>query len=112
MHVLHLNKKEKRHGIYLWAKKNDYHICFLQETYCTQANSIKCKRGWSGDIIHSHTNSTYSRGVAILLNKKLDYSKYSLVRNHVCVAQSFLITGFPYVGIRCSRENEYCINKQ
>ena len=40
------------------------------------------------------------------------HSKYSLVRNHVCVAQSFLITGFPYVGIRCSRENEYCINKQ
>ena len=40
------------------------------------------------------------------------YSKYSLVRNRICVAKSFLITGFPYVGIRCSRENEYCINKQ
>ena len=37
------------------------------------------------------------------------YSKYSLVRNHVCVVQSFLISGFPYVGIRCSRGNEYCI---
>ena len=43
---------------------------------------------------------------------KVVHSKYSLVRNRVCVAQSFFITGFPYVGIRCSRENEYCINKQ
>ena len=45
-----------------------------------------------------------------VINKQIKVmynSKYSLVRNHVCVAQSFLITGFPYVGIRCSRENEY-----
>ena len=39
-------------------------------------------------------------------------SKYSLVKNRVCVVRSFLITGSPYVGIQCSRRNEYRINKQ
>ena len=50
----------------------------LQETYCKQANNVKFKKGWRGDVrgdvIHSCTNSTHSRGVSILLSKKFNYT--------------------------------------
>ena len=70
LNVRGLNSKEKRCIVYSWIKKNSYRICMLQETYCTQANNVKFEKGWRGDVIHSCTNSTHSRGVSILLSKK------------------------------------------
>ena len=78
LNVRGLNSKEKRCIVYSWIKKNSYHICMLQETYCTQANNVKFKKGWRGDIIHSCTNSTHSRGVSILLSKKINYTVINL----------------------------------
>ena len=77
LNVRGLNRKDKRSIVYSWIKKNSYDICFLQETFCTLQNSAKFKRGWNGEQCHSYTNSTHSRGVAILLNKNLDYNVVS-----------------------------------
>ena len=74
LNVRGLNSKEKRSIVYSWIKKNSYHICMLQETYCTESNKVKFKKGWRGDVIHSCTNSTHSRGVSILLSRKLNYT--------------------------------------
>ena len=72
LNVRGLNNKEKRNIVYSRTKKNSYHICLLQETYCTETNKVKFKKGWRGDVIHSCTNSTHSRGVSIGLSKKLN----------------------------------------
>ena len=77
LNVRGLNRKDKRSIVYSWIKKNSYDICFLQETFCTLQNSAKFERGWSGEQCHSYTNSTHSRGVAILLSKNLDYNVIS-----------------------------------
>ncbi len=72
LNVRGLHNSNKRNVIYRWIKENRYDICCLQETYCTKPNNDKFKKGWSGEIYHSFSNSTHSRGVCILLNKKLN----------------------------------------
>ena len=74
LNVRGLNNNNKRNVIYSRIKKELYDICLVQESYCTLANSDKFKRGWKGEILHSYYNSTHSRGVSILFNRKLDYT--------------------------------------
>ena len=62
----------KRNSIYRWLKDNKYHIRCIQESFCTQANIAQFKKGWDGEIYHSLSNSTHSRGVSIMLSKHLN----------------------------------------
>ena len=77
LNVRGLNNNDKRNIIYSWIRKESYDICLLQESYCTLENSEKFKRGWKGDMLHSYSDSTHSRGVSILFNRKLDYTVLS-----------------------------------
>ena len=73
LNVRGLNNNNKCNVIFSWVKEL-YDICLVQESYCTLANSDKFKRGWKGEILHSYSNSTHSRSVSILFNRKLDYT--------------------------------------
>ncbi len=72
LNVRGLNNTSKRNVIFRWIEENRYDICCLQETYCTKPNNVKFKKGWPGELYHSFSNSTHSRGVCILLHKKLN----------------------------------------
>lgn len=45
----------------------------LQETHLTDTEHLKLKRDWVGQVFYSSYNSK-SRGVAILINKKLNFT--------------------------------------
>ena len=72
LNVRGLHNSFKRNSIYRWLKDNKYHICCIQESFCTQANIAQFKRGWDEDIYHSLSNSAHSRGVSIMLSKNLN----------------------------------------
>lgn len=71
---------KKRYGIYRWLKAMKFDICLLQETYVTNDYIDIVNKGWHGQIFHSTSNSTHSRGVSILIKNNLPYkviSKYT-----------------------------------
>ena len=72
LNVRGLHNSIKHNSIYRWLKDNKYHICCIQESFCTQANIAQFKRGWDGDIYHSLSDSTHSKGVSIMLSKNLN----------------------------------------
>ena len=73
------NNDVKRNSLFRWMANNFYDICLLQETYCVESNAKLFQRGWSGDILHSFSNSCHSRGVCIILRKRF---KYNLMSYH------------------------------
>ena len=79
LNVRGLNDKVKRNNVYRWIDEKKYDICLIQETFCTKESRAKFDRDWKGKILHSFTNSSHSRGVAILLNKS---TKYSIITSH------------------------------
>ena len=62
---------EKRVKIYdrLTAIKVD--IALLQETHYVEKNEVKYNSRWFGKAYHCYSDSTFSRGVSILLRKDL-----------------------------------------
>ncbi len=92
MNIVSLNVRglrgEKRHAIFRWLNEKKYDICLLQETYCTDNFISKFKRGWSGEIVHSTTNSAHSRGVCIMFKKDLNYN---IIDVHKCENGRLLI---------------------
>ncbi|VDI10222.1 Hypothetical predicted protein [Mytilus galloprovincialis] len=62
----------KRKSMFLWLKKFQSDIIFLQETHSTESYETIWKREWGGDIYFSH-GETNSKGVAILFNSSTDY---------------------------------------
>ena len=70
LHVRGL-RGSKRYVIYNYLKENRYHVCLLQEIFCTDEFIGKIKKGWQGEILHSCSNSKHSKGVSILFAKDL-----------------------------------------
>ena len=62
----------KRQSLLLWLKKFNCDIIFLQETHSVVSVENRWKSEWGGDIFFSHGESN-KKGVAILVNNKLDY---------------------------------------
>ena len=79
LNVRGLHNSSKRHTVHRWLKENKYNLCCLQETYCIKSLDVRFKRGWSGDIFHSFSNSTHSRGISIMICKGL---KYKVTSHH------------------------------
>ena len=77
LNVRGLNNHTKRHTIYKWIRKNDYGICFLQETFCISNLKQQFQKGWNGDIFHSFSDSSHSRGVCIMLHNNISYKSLS-----------------------------------
>ncbi|CAC5379210.1 unnamed protein product [Mytilus coruscus] len=62
----------KHKSMFLWLKKFQSDIIFLQETHSIELYETIWKREWGGDIYFSHGEKN-SRGVAILFNSSTDY---------------------------------------
>ena len=71
-------RSSKRYNIYSWLRDNKFHICLLQETYCTKDFEVIVRKGWNGEIIHSNSESSHSKGVCILFAKDLAYNTISV----------------------------------
>ena len=64
--------------VFNWIKCSQYDVCLLQETFCTRSTDGQYHNGWSGEIFHSFSNSTHSRGVCIMLSKNFSYNVLSV----------------------------------
>ncbi len=69
-----MNNEEKRRIIFRWISDNNIKVAFLQETFCTREFSKFKDLGWSGEIKHNLSDSSHSRGVAIMFHSSLDYN--------------------------------------
>ena len=72
VNVRGLNTYEKRVKIYDWLSDSKLDIAILQETHYVERNITKFDARWFGKSIHSFSDSSFSRGVSILLRKDLD----------------------------------------
>ena len=66
-----MNNYIKRSKIFNWAKTQRIDILFLQETFWTAEILQKCCNDWDGECYINPTDSSHSRGVAILISKHL-----------------------------------------
>ncbi len=69
INVRGLNDEKKRRNIIAWLQDNQAKIVFLQETFCKVDYPEFNNKQWT--TLHNFTNSTHSRGVAIMLNNSL-----------------------------------------
>ncbi len=69
--------KRKKHLSYLKQKKTD--IAFIQETHLNEAESVKLKRDWVGQVYYS-TYSSRKRGVIILIRRNINFQ---LIKQYV-----------------------------
>ena len=74
-----LNNKLKRQSIFNKVRK-DYDIFLLQETYATEKTAGLWESEWGGKIYRSDGGSN-ARGVAILINRKMDCVVHSCKRD-------------------------------
>ena len=70
LNVRGIRSIEKRKAIFNWLVKSKSDIRFLQETYSTSEVELAWKSQWRGDVLFSY-GSEHSRGVMILVNKRL-----------------------------------------
>ena len=106
LHVVSLNVRglrgNKRHTVYRWLKEHKFHICLLQETYCTKGVAPNMKKGWDGDIMHS-----FSKGVSILILKGLPYN---VISTHCDNDGRMILINLELNGVEYSICNVYCPN--
>lgn len=67
-----LQKLAKRKAVLSFLKKENISVAFLQETHMEAKDNIKLQRNWVGQVFAT-AYSTFSRGVAILINKNLAF---------------------------------------
>ena len=72
LNVRGLGSVAKRRKLFLWIKKQQPDIIFMQETHCTKSNVNNIDSHWLGPTFHSLSNSSRSRGVSILFNPKMN----------------------------------------
>lgn len=83
----------KRQKIISLLKRENAQIALLQETHLTDVEHIKLRRSWIGQVFYSSFNSR-SRGVAILIHKKLPFTLDEVVKEDE--GRFVIISGFLY----------------
>ena len=63
---------QKRRTVFTWCRKKRADVIFLQETHSKKEIELQWRNEWGTEMILSH-GSPNARGVAILLNKGVDY---------------------------------------
>ncbi len=71
----------KRRSVFQYLKNLNIDIIFLQETYCTNEFVSKFDDEWDGKVLHSVSNSSHCKGVAILFKKGLDIQTSNVHRD-------------------------------
>ena len=75
-----LNDIIKRQKLFSWFECEKFDVILLQETFCTQQFEKIFKLGWEGFSLLATSDSSHSRGVAILFRSNFDVeiiSKYT-----------------------------------
>lgn len=72
LNVRGLHNDANRLKTFTWLTDQKADVVCLQETFCTQDSVKLFNSQWEGDAYHSITDSSHSRGVAILVNKATD----------------------------------------
>ena len=70
INVRGLQNNSKRDEMFLYVKKLQYDIIFMQETHSTEKDELLWSNKWGGKILYSHCDSK-SKGTAILFNPSL-----------------------------------------
>ena len=83
----------KRQKIISLLKRENTQIALLQETHLTDLEHIKLRRSWIGQVFYSSFNS-HSRGVAILIHKKLPFTLEEMIKDDE--GRFVIISGFLY----------------
>ena len=73
LNVRGINYNKKRRKLFLWLRKQDTDIVFLQETHITCESERIWTNEWGGEIVFSH-GTNQSRSVAILFQKNFEYN--------------------------------------
>ena len=74
LNVRSLRNHLKRKKIFQWIREKKLHIVCLQETFVTNEIMNVIDSEWDGDIYHSPSDSSPSRGVLILFEKTFSMS--------------------------------------
>ena len=98
---------KRRYSVYRWIRKNNFHICLLQETYFTKDISDMIRKGWDGNMINNYSNSVHSRGVSILFSKNIPCK---ILSTHSDNNGRLLLVNFEYENVLYSICNVYCPN--
>ncbi len=69
LNIRGLNDEKKRRKIFKWLETNNSKIVMLQETFCAKEFPKSDHTNWT--IRHNFTNSSHSRGVAIMFHNSL-----------------------------------------
>ena len=67
-----LNNDSNRKKLFLWLQEQKLDIIMLQETFCTDKLEPFLKNEWKGQIFLGNTDSSHSRGVAVLFKDNFD----------------------------------------
>lgn len=70
----------KRQKIISFLKRENAQIALLQETHLTDLEHIRLRRSWVGQVFYS-SFSLKSRGVAILIHKKLPFTLEEVIKD-------------------------------
>ena len=63
---------QKQRTVFIWCRKKRADVIFLQETHSKKEIELQWRNEWGTEVLLSH-GSPNARGVAILLNRGVDY---------------------------------------
>ena len=69
---------QKRRTVFNWCRRKKADVIFLQETHSKKELESQWRKEWGTEMVFSH-GSPNARGVAILLNKGVDYCIHSKI---------------------------------
>ena len=72
LNVRSFNNSFKQKKIFLWLENSMVDIILLKETFCTEKTDNLFKSTWNGKMFNSCSDSSHTRGVAILFRPNLD----------------------------------------
>ncbi len=72
INVRGLNNEIKRSRLFTWLKDKKIDIACLQETFCVENFKNEFKKGYDGLVYHGYTDSSHSRGVCIMIDKRVN----------------------------------------
>ena len=72
LNVRGLNKSIKRRTVFRWLHKQNNHIIFLQESYCSKNLEPIRENEWGGKAFFSH-GTNRSKGIITLINPSVNF---------------------------------------
>ena len=72
LNVRGLNKSIKRRTVFRWLHKQNHHIIYLQESYCSKNLEPIWENKWGGKAFFSHSTN-HSKGVITLINPSVNF---------------------------------------